>query len=551
MIVIELRFLTGKWHATPWARQVNEGAVEWPPSPWRLLRALLAAWHQKCHDATEEEVRKLIERLTPPPSFHLPRASHGHTRHYMPAENDKPSKIFDAFIAIDSNQPVVACWPEVTLTESQRRLLERLLSGLTYFGRAESWVEARLADDCRKPLNAVPIDSRSQVSGDELVPLLAPTSPAEYDVWKVATLDNLRDRRLQEKQAAAVRKGKPPEKEKLLKADLAKLDAAVPSTLFAALHAETGELRSTGWNRPPGSQWVQYLRPANAFSADATYSLRRPLKELPTVARYAVAGAVRPQLTEALWIGERLRKCLMSRSDAAPVFSGKTLDGKPASGGHQHAHYLSECYEPDRWITHITVYAHQGFEDAQQRALKRLEKMWGTEKHDLQLVLLGIGVPADFGGFLSTSGESPLLATAKVWESRTPFVPADQLRHRYRIELEGDRQRCMKDLTRIVRTEMLRRVWLKDYARLLESVDLIPRGPRIGGTTTAWLKFRRERQSGGGVRHHSTPFGLRLQFSQPVTGPIALGYGSHFGLGLFAAMPLTTCGRSQAHPPGL
>jgi len=36
---------------------------------------------------------------------------------------------------------------------------------------------------------------------------------------------------------------------------------------------------------------------------------------------------------------------------------------------------------------------------------------------------------------------------------------------------------------------------------------------------------------------------LRLTFSVPVAGPIALGYASHFGLGLFAAEP-----DSESHP---
>ncbi|MFH1303100.1 MAG: type I-U CRISPR-associated protein Csb2, partial [Planctomycetota bacterium] len=52
MIAIEMKFPTGKLHATPWGRHVNEGAVEWPPSPWRFLRALLAVWHHKFHDVT-------------------------------------------------------------------------------------------------------------------------------------------------------------------------------------------------------------------------------------------------------------------------------------------------------------------------------------------------------------------------------------------------------------------------------------------------------------------------------------------------------------------
>ncbi len=34
------------------------------------------------------------------------------------------------------------------------------------------------------------------------------------------------------------------------------------------------------------------------------------------------------------------------------------------------------------------------------------------------------------------------------------------------------------------------------------------------------------------VRHVCAYLGLRLEFQEPVQGPVMLGYGSHFGLGL-------------------
>jgi CRISPR-associated protein Csb2 len=40
-------FPAGRYHANPWDRAVNEGATEWPPSPWRILRALVATWHTR------------------------------------------------------------------------------------------------------------------------------------------------------------------------------------------------------------------------------------------------------------------------------------------------------------------------------------------------------------------------------------------------------------------------------------------------------------------------------------------------------------------------
>ena len=45
----------------------------------------------------------------------------------------------------------------------------------------------------------------------------------------------------------------------------------------------------------------------------------------------------------------------------------------------------------------------------------------------------------------------------------------------------------------------------------------------------------RVRRRGGSPPPVDCGYALRLTFTEPVSGPIALGYGSHFGLGLFAA----------------
>jgi hypothetical protein len=41
-LTISIRFLNGRAHLHPWQTHHSEGRVEWPPSPWRLLRALVA-----------------------------------------------------------------------------------------------------------------------------------------------------------------------------------------------------------------------------------------------------------------------------------------------------------------------------------------------------------------------------------------------------------------------------------------------------------------------------------------------------------------------------
>jgi len=84
MIAVAFRFTAGRFHATPWARHVNEGVPEWPPAPWRILRALVAVWKRTRPDIAEERVKGFLDKLVAPPHFHLPPATHAHTRHFMP-----------------------------------------------------------------------------------------------------------------------------------------------------------------------------------------------------------------------------------------------------------------------------------------------------------------------------------------------------------------------------------------------------------------------------------------------------------------------------------
>src|SRR5436309_7738467 len=95
-VIIRLTFPGGQYHATPWGRHVNEGVPEWPLSPWRLLRALIATWRRKCPELGELAVRRVLEQLVHPPQFRLPPARVAHTRHAMPmnviGRNYKPSE---------------------------------------------------------------------------------------------------------------------------------------------------------------------------------------------------------------------------------------------------------------------------------------------------------------------------------------------------------------------------------------------------------------------------------------------------------------------------
>ena len=60
---------------------------------------------------------------------------------------------------------------------------------------------------------------------------------------------------------------------------------------------------------------------------------------------------------------------------------------------------------------------------------------------------------------------------------------------------------------------------------------------RIGGSARHALHFHRFRSRGGEKQHDTRGALLQVTFPVPVNGPVAMGYGSHFGLGLFVVQP--------------
>lgn len=531
MVTLELRFPAGRFHATPWGHHVNEGLVEWPPSPWRLLRALLATWHRKAaREVTETQMRSIVETLADEvPLYLAPGGVAAHTRHYMPLFRDKTTKVFDAFLRLDPGARLLVSWPGAVLPTDARDALTLLVGRLAYLGRAEAWVEGRVVDEAIDAPNVRPAAEGPARPEMEIVRLLVPMTREELDQWRADSLDGALGAALDEKRRKAAARGKAVGSVKLTSKDREKVESTLPRDLFAALYAESGDLRKQGWSLAAGSRWAEYQRPTDLLSASALSRAPRPRQgALPSVARFAVASQAPPRLTDALSMGERVRKSLMSWAgpDPCPVFAGKDAAGRPLEG-HQHAFILSEANHKHGQITHLTVYAALGFDDQARKAL-RGGTVWGRGGHDVQLVLLGVGGPADFAGPNIDAGHCPLFLESDTWISRTPFVPTRHPKRR-----RGGAQKLDAHGRIIGGPE-------HDLARLLAeagfpppaAIDPLPEG-WLGGKKTSWLDFHTRRSGGGGRRGAPRGFGFVLSFTQPVRGPIAVGYGAHFGLGTF------------------
>lgn len=509
MTVLELRFPAGRFHATPWGRHVNEGSVEWPPSPWRILRALLATWHWKTKsEVSETLMRSVVTKLAELPCFQLPAATTAHTRHYMPyndGKNEKTTKVFDTFIQIGEQATVLAAW-NVELSEAERAALKTLADRLAYFGRAESLVEARLLEDTSgiEPNSAPLPEGGSLPPGTELIRLIASLDHNSYKACHDASVQKSLDL-LGPKPTAAQRKKLP----------------EAPEDLFSALHAETGDLQAAGWNLPPGARIVNYTRPENAFSA-AHRPRPRSTGPKPTVARFSVTSVVPPAITKALSVGEQVHKVLCSEtiSNGHPIFTG--ADGKD----HQHAHIFCESIDdPNAHVTHVTLYAPKGFDIKAVEALRRIQWTWGFKGHELRTVLHSLGQPHEF--------DSPLFAASKVWRSVTPFVSTRHAKTyrdgRPKMDENGWQEGSpAHDLLRLL---ALNPKW--KGARIRRQIPEREQPFHCGSRRFRSLQFQTLRHGGNGSRGHDGGAAFVIEFPEPVSGPIAVGYGSHFGLGLF------------------
>lgn len=544
-MLLAIRFLAGRYHATPWGRHVNEGDIEWPPSPWRLCRALIATGYSKLGwtEIPAPAATAINALAAVAPVYHLPPAGAAHTRHYMPAYRGNPDKILDAFAHTGTHQELVIDWP-AELDADALALLDDLFARMSYLGRAESWIEVRRIAELPAQLEPCAPGDAPPGPDHERVDLLAPMSQPDYAAWRERALDSERARLL------AAKPGKKPGKR-----DLQAIEAALPPALIDALCADTASLQAAGWSQPPGSRRIAYWRPRQALTARPRTPSRRRARAMHDTALLALApdtlGANSlPLMHDALWRCEALHVELVRRSarhDPRGVPSeclrGCDDTGRPLRG-HAHATLIPLDLDGDGRLDHVAVHAPMGFDAAAVAALERVRETYAKDLPRIFVTLAGLGRRADL------ADRVPALAPAPVWVSQTPFVPPRHLKPRGPNALHGQvlAELSSRDLPEPVAVHVHAvaggrdcpvpateawplvqppAMWLRPDA--METAPLAD----IPVLAPEWRHFRRERRDRGRRPPAALAFGLRITFAEPVHGPVALGYASHYGLGSF------------------
>lgn len=497
MLAIGFRFPGGRYHATPWGRHVNEADVEWPPSPWRIMRALIAVWHRKVDReayplATLEKLLALLAGSLP--SYRLPAAVHSHVRHYMPVREgarDKNTLIFDAFARILPEDELVVVWPDVALDEAAQQLLDQLLTGLAYLGRAESWVEARRIEAWKGEPDCVPGDTTLDVTTGEIgevVPLFCPQPPSVYQVFR------------DQWQLANPVKGKKKGAEVL------------PESWLAAVSLETSELQAVGWSQPPAARRVFYRRPAGSLKPAAMPVARNSVRDQSpvTTVRFALYGRPLPRMEDAVKIGELARVALMHLAEkhlgkVPALLSGHDL---PETNRHHHAFFLPECNDQG-CIDHLLVHAPSGFEEDHLRAMQKLSRLFTRNGNEWQVIYEGAGDVSIFADVSRHTG------SGLQWQSVTPYLRPWHVKKNFGVA-EQIRRECL-----------LRGLPVPAEIRMLPEV-------LVGNMARRPVRFHRFRGKRGLPQPDTNGSLLELFFSERITGPLALGFACHYGLGLFA-----------------
>lgn len=481
MIAISMRFPSGRLHATPWGHHVNEGVVEYPPSYFRLLRSLIAVRRRACQDlVTEEQLSNIVTALRHPPHFCLPPVAVAHTRHYDQANGGV--KFIDTFISIRTQDEIIWGWPEARIEAADLSALKILLLALGTFGRSESWCEARLLSTEETDLltgdsdwaNSRPLDKTHPFSSEKTIRLLAP-DPA------------------------------------LAGAELVKM-----------LEIDTSTMRKSRQIVPAGTRWINYLQP-DGILHQSTSKIRtdqigreKTRSGNYTIARFALSSNVLPRVTDALPFAEQVRRALIrNRVDTShsEAILGKRIDGEPLQG-HLHAHYLPTDENQDGRIDHLTIIAPLGFDQSDIDAIGAMRTIFrrGNES-DIKLVLTGLGTAGQIA-------ELTPFQSAKKWRSFTPFsLPRFANRGGGKVP----RPRDLPE-SQLIRELAVRHIPEPASIRRIDGYQC------SGQPLIRWLDFHSRRFNG--TEGHGLA-GFEVEFDQPVAGPLSLGFGCHFGLGLF------------------
>lgn len=505
MLTLRLAFPWGRYYAHPWGQnpaRITE--AEWPPSPWRLLRAIAAAWFQSHpgKGASDELIQALEVLGRELPTFVLPKVSFSRAVHYQPnygatAKDEtalakyKRVRHENHFAAVGDD--ILVRWTLHGIDDKTKSsilaLLDELAVRITYFGRAESVCEVSVSeddssDDMREVRPAVQNGQPCRQIDVGCRDVFCP-NPGDFqasDLWK--------------------------------RRDSETVDGAAPKHLVQNLIDAPQPL-------PDGAAWYSYHMP-RGWPEQWVVRYPRPSRQRRIdqgiIARYlefSLQCRIPVPAKHVVSIAELYRRAAISiHKDASYPLSGHDRPGS-IEIGHYHAFYLPQIDASGQYLDRLIVWCSHGFTRREVNALMSVGALhWADGRVPARPVLLQM------------HRELPTSRTGRIWRSATPFVPP---RYWYRKRIaegrirESDspenqlRQSLFENGVADAATSAISRFHLTDEEWTICKVHL--------SKQAQLTKLEPDRRVG---------VFLQVEFNKPVSLPFpSFGHSCHFGLGQF------------------
>ncbi|GAB4232121.1 MAG: hypothetical protein Kow00121_60280 [Elainellaceae cyanobacterium] len=471
MIHIKIQFHTNQYQACAWGNHHSEGVIDWPPAPWRILRAIVAgAYNVNLPEKHQLTLKTLLHKLASVlPSYTLPPTTYIQHRSPRPQVDLKTAQIrpgktlYSAGLLMSSQQNELYIHWSVALSELEELVLSLCLSGLTYFGRKESVATLCLVEE------EVEANAEPDPQGTRIVSIADPTLDA----------------------------------------------AALWDALNLSAHENYGVNRSAVF---PGIR-------------QATYQISKPKSQLQQevwqkqhTVTLSVSASSRLPLKLALKLTHRLHQVLVSRCPA-DVFTGQEM-GEPS---RHHNHTIFQCV-PDRtgrYIEQIKLYSHTGYGSEALAAIASIENhpaLHGIARgYDVSLTLADLGeseeafaqwiscTPFFLSRFPTVRRGKPRMLTEHHQKDSPEHQVLRYLQHLPWLNLEGDPtyQEHEEGLALYLNDAMAVVAYCEPFPKFWEWESECRPGKKVG----------------------RVGYQVKLRFSTPITGPVILGYAAHYGLG--------------------
>lgn len=494
-LAIEVWFLTGRYVATAYN---DRHAHEWPPHFARLFSALVSAWAENGEDQSEKECLLWLELLgTPsivasscavreakshwvPVNDHIVRNSKDpeelekNLRGFFPENRAKQERYFPS--CTPEHDRVVFVWDLTEEDQTYRDCLELILSRITRLGHSSSFAHCRLLN-----------------TGDELKPQWVPSEDGELSLRTVGrgALEGLVS---DFKRHEGVRQRAFP----------------FPHETYRRVCKTTTTVKDA---QPERATWI-------------IYEFDQASRFLPN--------------TRAVEITKLFRRALFSYvSDPIPEsISGHSPDGQPTKLDHVGVlaiPHVSSSFADGRLLG-IVLAVPNTVSDSDKRKLHQGLWEWERLSENGNITLhLGRAGELKLSRIPQTSGlvglrEQTWTRKSRVWASATP-VALPQHPGKLNRGTWNTRRRGWQAAERIVAS-------CCELAGLPRPIDVeVSTQPFLTGTRLI-REFPSFKQVDprSGIAVSRCLLHVRLHFESSLTGPLAIGSGKYFGLGLLRPM---------------